>query len=190
MSVSKPFTENFAPLFLASVSTTCRSPRSTRTSVRASGSAFRREMASRCSLVLRARAFDQRFGIEVFRLGQDRGGHVDSIVAGLGGAIATGPRRIERSARDAVRLPRAAVCDADRQKRPIGFLAAICNAARLLATAAHGGREDRRGRYRAKQDRGYAGHSPKTVPAGISFHIDCLRRAVLAGNSVTCSVRP
>ena len=90
----------------------------------------------------------------------------------------------------AVRLPRAAVCDADRQKRPIGVLAAICNAGRLLATAAHGGREDRRGRYRAKQDRGYAGHSPKTVPAGISFHIDCLRRAVLSGNSVTCSVRP
>src|SRR5262245_52852789 len=89
-----------------------------------------------------------------------------------------------------VRLPRTAVCDADRQKRPIGVLAAIFNAARLLATAAHGGREDRRGRYRAKQDRGCAGHSPKTVPAGISFNIDCLRRAVLAGNSVTCCVRP
>src|SRR5262245_36304658 len=64
----------------------------------------------------------------------------------------------------AVRLPRAAICDADRQKRPIGVLAAICNTVRLLATAAHGGREDRRGRYRAKQDRGHAGHSSKTVP--------------------------
>ena len=56
-------------------------------------------------LVLGARAFDQRFGVEAFCLCQDRGGtSIASSQAStrriLGGAIGTGPRRIARSARD------------------------------------------------------------------------------------------
>ena len=90
----------------------------------------------------------------------------------------------------AVRLPRAAVCDTNRQKRPIGVLPTICDAVRLLAAAAHGDREDRRGREKAKQGRGNACKPLNTVPAGISCgHVACLRRALPAGNSVTCSFR-
>jgi hypothetical protein len=89
----------------------------------------------------------------------------------------------------AVRLPRAAVCDTNRQKRPIGVLPTNCDAVRLLAAAAHGDREDRRGREKAKQGRGNACKPLNTVPTGISFgHVACLRRAVPAGNSVIVSV--
>src|SRR4029450_10780731 len=64
----------------------------------------------------------------------------------------------------AVRLPRAAVCDTDRQKRPIGVFPAICDAVRLLGAAARGDREDRWGREKAKQGGGKAGKALKTRP--------------------------
>ena len=61
----------------------------------------------------------------------------------------------------AVRLPRAAVGHADRQKRAIGVLPAICNAGGLLTDAAHGHRDRGLGPEQDKQGRSYADKSPK-----------------------------
>src|SRR5215831_20482984 len=76
-SVSNPLPENIAPRFLAVLRTTCWSPRSTSTSVSASGNILRREMASRCSCFL-----DQGLDVEACGLGQNRRRDFDRVIAG------------------------------------------------------------------------------------------------------------
>ena len=103
--IVKPLLEKFAPAFLAVLSTTCWSPRSTRTSVTASASIFRSEIASRCSWLL-VLAHSIKLGSSS-RSEWIRIGEATSIALShakmrrtLGGVLDSGPRRIANNARE------------------------------------------------------------------------------------------